>query len=233
MVKTQATTYFSWAALDEVVWEDVLVRRPGWSWDSVRGELRCPEGRLLTLTTVRPTPSSSSHTSLIFRRPVGGCEDCSAREGCLRSPRPLAPKHAEVQVESALAEVMRERLAEVRRVAAEADTAPTDPSWPPEALTVLPSLFLPARARQAFDALFVNARVRVEFTEPEAPPPRLQLVADSPAQRQRRRMTWQQNLDRYALDDNTTVAVEVSGGLNIERWLGKQQGHQAPLRGTG
>ena len=46
-------------------------------------------------------------------------------------------------------------------------------------------------------------------------------------------MTWQQNLDRYALDDNTSVAVEVSGGLNIERWLGKQQGHQAPLRGTG
>jgi len=220
-------------SLDKVVWEEALARRPGWSWNSAQGEIRCPEGRLMTPTTIRPTPSSSAHTSLIFRRPVGGCEDCSAREGCLRSSRPLAPKHAEVQVESALAEVMRERLAEVRRVAAEADKAPTDPSWPPEALTVLPSLFLPARARQAFDALFVNARVCVEFTEPEAPPPRLQLVADSPAQRQRRRMTWQQNLDRYALDDNTSVAVEVSGGLNIERSLGKQQGHQAPLRGTG
>src|SRR5690606_22649585 len=99
-------------ALAEVAWEEALARRPGWSFDGDRGELRCPAGRVLNLTTVRPTPTRAAHTSLIFRRPQGGCEACAARDGCLRSERPLASKHAEIPADPKLAEGMRERLVE-------------------------------------------------------------------------------------------------------------------------
>lgn len=221
-------------ALSEVAWEEALARRPGWSFDGDRVELRCPEGRVLNLTTVRPAPTSPTHTSLIFRRPQGGCEACAAREGCLRTERPLASKHAEIQADTKLAEGMRERLVEVRRVASEARQAPNEPALPmTEPMTVLPSLFLPARARQAFDSLFVGASLRVEVTEPDTPTPRLELVADSPEQRQRQRLTWEQNLERYALDEKAKVALEVTGGRSLDRWLQDEEKHQPPLRGTG
>ncbi|MEZ4237057.1 MAG: hypothetical protein R3F59_13070 [Myxococcota bacterium] len=62
--------------LAELDWPALLLGRPGWSFDAATGELRCDQGRSLTLTTVRPQPGPSGRTGIIFRRPTGGCEDC-------------------------------------------------------------------------------------------------------------------------------------------------------------
>lgn len=212
-------------ALAELDWSALLSRRPGWEWDPTTGELVCGDGRGLALTSVRPAEHATGRTGLIFRRPVGGCDDCLSREGCLRTTRGHASKHAEVAVPTATAERLRQRLALVR--GKESNPRPRATSIKPiEAdpgpRAVADALFLPATARHVFEAIFSGSTIRVRVEIPPAERPKPRLVALDVGDRQRRRKTWAQNLDRYGLPEDAQVGVEVSGSQLLRTLLGEQ-----------
>lgn len=215
------------AKLAELDWASLLASRPGWSWDPVTAELLCEEGRPLALTTIRPDELTEGRTSAIFRRPSGGCEACSARSGCLRSTHERASKHAELSIPTPVASPLRERLRLVRS----SPSAIQPVSAQPGPSAVADSLFLPARARQAFAAIFRGATIRIEAALP-TPIPKPRLVAVDVADRQRRRKTWAQNVARYALPDDARVNVEVAGSDELRQMLGEQQPLARAARGA-
>ena len=207
------------ARLAELDWPTLLAARPGWSFDPATAELYCEEQRSLVLTTVRNGEHAPGRTGIIFRRPTGGCEDCTSRPACLRSTRSQTPKHVEFAVPTATAAQLRRRLAAIRRPTCSVAIEPVDRQPGPHA--VAHSLFLPARARQAFLATFARATLRIEVDLPESDKPRPRLVALDTADQQRRRKTWAQNVDRYALPPGSNVRVAVSGSPALRRLLGE------------
>ena len=219
------------AQLGELDWPALLTARPGWTMALGTRELRCHEGRPLTLTSVRPAEHAPGRIGIIFRRPAGGCEECASRPACIRSPRPHNPKHVEFSVPSAVGGRLRERLAIVR-----SHSDSQQAIWPvdrrPGPYAVAESLFLPARARQAFAASFLGAtlRIEVELPEPQKVP---HLVALDVADRQRRRKTWEQNVERYALPEPAVVRVDVAGSATLRRMLGERQRAKAAVGGIG
>ena len=218
--------------LAELDWMTLLVGRPGWSFDVATGEVRCNENRGLTLTTARPKPHSMGRTGIIFRRPTGGCQNCPPRPDCLRSTRPDTPKHVEFSIPATIAEQFHQRLALVRgKTDAASNIAPITAFPGPQ--TVADALFLPAEARHAFRDCFLDASLRVEVELPPPEPARPRLIADDVADRQRRRKTWSQNLERYALPDGAKVRVEVAGCSTLRRMLGDTTRLRARIGGAG
>jgi len=206
----------------ELDWALLPAKRPGWCWDAATGELLCEQGRELTITSVRPAEHAEGRTGIIFMRPKGGCEDCSCRPRCLQSDRELASKHAEFSAPTPLAQRLRERLSVVRAgPSAPVAIKPIDTE--PGLAEIADSLFLPATARHSYRAVFRGATLKIEVERPEAEPPWPRLVAVDVADRQRRRLTWAQNVDRYALPAGTTVRVEVAGSSTLRRMLGERE----------
>jgi hypothetical protein len=203
----------------------LLAKRPEWTFDPNTGELRCPEGRPLTLTSVRPAEHAPERTSIIFRRKAGGCEECPSRPACLHTARDTAVKHVELAIPIAVAEQLRTRLNLIRapRVAT---IGPVDNTAGPRA--VQHALFLPASARQVFAALFRDATLRVEVRRPPPEPERPRLVARDDAERRRRRKTWDQNVERYALPAETQVSIEVAGSIDLRGLLGQAHRSHTP-----
>ncbi|MDP6408274.1 MAG: hypothetical protein QGI46_02760 [Planctomycetota bacterium] len=219
-------------ALGELDWSALLAKRPGWRWDAAAAELRCVEGRELTLTSVRPTEHAEGRSRVILRRPLGGCEDCSVRPGCLDSTRKLTCKHAEFAVPTPIAGRLRDRLAAVRGLRRNTPTiAPVEGQAGPA--EVVDSLLLPAVARQGYSAIFRGATLKVVVERPQPEPPWPRLVAVDVADRQRRRKTWTQNADRYALPAGTKVHVEVAGSMALRRMLGEREPPAAAAGGRG
>lgn len=206
--------------LQSLDWAAMLANRPGWQWDPKAAELRCPDGKPLVLTTVRAQPGSAGCTGLIFCRPHGGCETCSIRPDCLHSVRPGAAKHAEFSVPANVADALRERLALVRgKTAADpgVDLLPIDAD--PGLRAVIAPRFLPAAARHRFEAIFRDATLRVDVDMPPSTPPRPRLVAADEAQRQQRRLTWQDRAATNALPDDAVVRLDVSGHRDLRLLL--------------
>ena len=209
--------------LAELDWPTLLLGRPGWSFDAATGEVRCDQGRSLTLTTVRPGPGPSGRTGMIFRRPTGGCEDCASRPDCLHTDRERAPKHAEFSIDASVAEGLRDRLARVRGRSSEPSTPITSITVLPGPLGIADALFLPAEARHAFREVFLGATLRVEVDLPLPEAPRPRLVALDVAHRQRRRKTWAQTVARYALPAGARVQLHVSGSDALRTILGESR----------
>ena len=206
--------------LDELDWETMLKQRPGWSWDGEQGLLVCPEGRTLTLTTVRKAPKGGSRRHLILRRPWAGCQNCATRTDCLKAANPMACKHLEVTVTVEQGDKIANRLAQIRGKQVKA-TSPicVQVQEQPGELAVREALFLPASARSALKATFEQASLRIEVLLPTPAKPHLKLVADDVGERQRRRKTWTQNLARYAIESNAQVLVN-----HTCQWLRKSDG---------
>ena len=206
--------------LAELDWASMLARRPGWVWEAATGEILCPDGRALKLSTVRRGPHGPGRAGIIFLRPTGGCEECGPREGCLRSSKDRAAKHAEFSIPADIADRLRERL-DLVRGKSEDDAHTIEPvTTPPGPLAVAGPRFLPARARRDFRDCFLASTLRIRVDLPPPEPPRPRLVAVDVGDRQRRRKTWQQNVDRYALPVGTKVHVEVAGGAALRQMLG-------------
>jgi hypothetical protein len=217
--------------LGQLAWGLLLTgSRAGWSFCHATGEVVCSDGRALTLTTVRKTPSSSGQVGLIFRRPKGGCEDCTDRPSCLRTDRVDASKHAEFSVDATIAEALRVRLARTRRKVDEPRTPVGELDARPGPRAVRDALFLPAKARRLHRDLFLGATLRVEV---HAPPtvPVLELLADDTADRQRRRKTWAQNVARHALCEQARVTVQVACRSDLRAWLGGASSRNAAVGG--
>ncbi len=216
------------AALGEVDFNEPLKKKPEWSFDAATGTLRCADGRVLEVTTVRKKESVKSHTGVIFRRPAGGCESCTVRAGCLKSSRAEAHKHAEFSIPSAVANRLRARLSQVRAQPPWLEPTPTAGR-----LSIADPLFLPAMARQMFAERFERGTLWVEVMRPPPTPPRPRLVAVDVADRQRRRKTWEQNLARYALPEGAEVHVEVAGTIALRQMVGGTNQQILEFSGSG
>ena len=86
---------------------------------------------------------------------------------------------------------------------------------------MLDALFMPARARNIIRTCFLGATLRIEVEIPPPERPRPRLVAEDVGDRQRRRKTWKQNVDRYALPEGAKVRVEVAGSAQLRALLGE------------
>lgn len=206
--------------LNALDWRALLANRPGWRWCPERAALYCEDGRELTLTSVRPAEHAAGRTGIIFRRPTGGCTDCSARPTCLASARENACKHAEFSIPTEAAACLRERLEQVRRQPKKEPTI-TPIEAKPGPLESIESLFLPAAARKSFLDAFIGATLHVIVEQTPDPPAWPRLVARDKADRQRRRKTWRQNVDRYALPEGSRVFVQVAGSPQLRTMLGE------------
>jgi hypothetical protein len=223
--------------LRRIDWTKALSKRAGWSFDGTSGHLLCEDGRELVLTTVRKGENAPGRTSLIFCRPIGGCQGCEPREGCLESLEPRAGKHLELSVSTPVAVRLRELLRARRGACREASPPSASPgARPPKQagrgfriaplmvspalFAVLPSLFLPAAARKLFRTAARGITVTIRVELPTPPPPWPVLVARSVGHKQHRRSTWQQHLDRHALSPEARVEVEIAGGGVLRRMLG-------------
>lgn len=192
----------------EVDWKAMLRKRVGWSFDDSIGAVMCADGRPLFLTTVRGKEHSPGRTGVIFCRPKGGCQACSHRAGCLRSGSLEVSKHAEFSFPTALAERLRSRLTALRAHDVD-DIEHVSTVVAPGPLEVHSSLFLPGRARQVFRERFAGGQLQIEVEAEEVPGPLL--LAEDIADRQRRRKSWAQHRARYALPDNASIHITVSG----------------------
>jgi len=209
--------------LAELDWSCLLAQRPGWTWDAEAQELRCPDGRPLVLTSVRSREHAEGRTGIIFCRPSRGCEVCAPRETCFTSWQHAASKHVELSVPTALASKLRQRLARVR--------APAEPTIIPLAdepgpQLIHPSLLLPAEARRACRECCKGAAVHVDLELPPPASPHPRLVAVDLAHRQRRRETWVQKLNRYALAEAAVVRLTIEGGQRLAQLLGVDEGER-------
>ena len=213
--------------LDQLDWPSLLARHPGWTWDADAHRLRCPDGRPLDLTSVRPNEHAAGRTGIIFRRPKGGCEDCAPREACFQSERHAAPKHAEFSVPTPLASKLRKRLALIR---AKAEPATRRVATAPGPQLCRDSLFLPAEARRTCRDCFVGAYVRIDIDLPPPPSPRPRLLAVDVADRQRQRETWTDKVRRYALARGANVRLHVEGPASLRRLLNASSGRRNPDR---
>jgi hypothetical protein len=128
-------------------------------------------------------------------------------------------KHVEFSVPTAIAEKIRARLQRIRTPLEEAATV-TSIDAKPGPLVAMEALFLPAAARSSFCSVFLGATLHVTVEIAPREPDRPRLLAIDAADRQRRRKTWQQNVDRNAAAKGTKVHVEVAAGPVLRRMLG-------------
>lgn len=207
--------------LSKLEWSALLAGKADWTWDETACELRCPDGRPVALTSVRPAPHAKGKTSLIFRRPAGGCEECDDRDACLRSERLAACKHLELSVPSPVADTLRKRLALLRGKAEpkrRVEMSPIDIE--PGIHAMVTPRFLPAEARRRFAEIFREAALEVHVEVPPPAPPRPRLVCADDAERQARRLTWASRNAWNALPDDAIVGLDAYGGRDLERFMG-------------
>ena len=208
--------------LEGLDWTALLKGHPGWRFDAKTGELFCGEGRPLTLSSVRPLSDSAKRASLIFRRPSGGCEKCDVRDACFQSKQADSSKHIELSVPAEVGHALQKRLADTRTGGGRPPQRPGAPATKAQApYEVLSALLLPAKARLRFAKVFMHAAIHIDSSTPARTPSPARLVAGSEAERQRRRCTWQQNLDRYALPPGVKVGLRVLGGEDLQAWFTK------------
>lgn len=214
-------------------WEALLTGRPDWTWDAVAGVLRCPEGKALSLTCVDiPRPGG---VRFIFRGAVGACEACPRRQRCFTSDVARRPKMVSFTLDrAALGEgagdgrpatrASTPSTPQPRRPARRSGRIQLDEAGPatapPGGNHVHTPLFRPAetRGRVNRSTLGLTVYVRVELPGPPIPHPAL--LSRGVADRQHRRRTWQEHLDRYALPAGSRVTLTVAGSPDLASILG-------------
>lgn len=201
------------AALD---WPSLLSSRPGWRWSTEALTLLCPDTRPMAVSGVREGAPNAERLGVAFRRPTGGCEQCSNRDDCFHSSRTNASKHLELQVEAKLARKLDRRLEKIR-----GRRAVVDLPQPGPANVTLPR-FLPAEARKVHRERFGHATIHIEVIEAKRRD-HIRLVADSDADRQHRRKTWRERVADYEIDPATRLDVRISGRDDLMTFV---EGHR-------
>jgi len=205
--------------LAKLDWPQLLRGRDGWTWDPEQGLLLCPEGRPMQLTSVIPKPLADGRQGILFRRQRGGCEDCEARPDCFHSAQSRTSKLLKIPAPPEIAAQLRERLSLIRQPP-KSPSLLTPCALQPGPYQVRPSLFLPATARQLFHQLIDKATFHIAVTLPPKPQ-HLHLLAEDVAERQRRRKTWKQNLERYALPEGALIDLKIEADGQLARILPK------------
>lgn len=196
--------------LKTLPWKRTLHKRPGWRWsDGTKSPvgLTCPAGH--------PAPFHGVHKVKKYRYAKFHvapkyCADCRRRKTCTTSTDPSYAPILEVPLADAILPGTRMKYAKPDDTL---QTAP--PRWTPphtstsgkfiaQAASLIPSVLRHIWTRHA-----LRCTVEVTLAPPAEPPPRRPWVAQTPAIRQHRRLTWQQHQDRFALARRANVRFTV------------------------
>ena len=208
--------------LDKADWSDLLAERPGWAWSKSDAGLLCPEHRVLRAVSVRAGAPAADRLGVIFRRPAGGCEHCDTRPHCFQTVLARGGKQVELMLPAKIATGVAKRLARMHEVERRHRQRPSDDG----PLAVTPPMMLPAEARAAHLERFVGATLHVTVELPEQRPGRPRLIAVDQRFVQRRRKTWGQRVEDYALPEGARVRVRVQGTRELRNFLGERSSSQ-------
>lgn len=225
-------------ALDALDWGPILEGHPGWRWSGQQGGLHCPGRTVLPLARIEHM--NDGRTRARFQAPSGACGSCDRRDDCVQSKDPHYRKDVRLSVPTEHAASLREKwlsLSLVRRRvspngSAAGPTAPCRPIWrlkqlgwePPAIATgrspfaITPPTLLPAQLRRATRSAIqpTEAHVRVQIAPADVPHPSL---AQSAAERQQRRLSWDERLRWNALPAGSSVELALHGGSEIAALL--------------
>jgi len=232
-------------SLDTLDWPNLLARRDKWSWQATQGGLHCPMGQSFLLNDVSYESSRECY-KLRFCGRVNGCMNCVLHPTCFRTKNIHSKKKVTFNIPSSIALPMKSQLCSVqllrmkcKRPAQRISSRPSIPSSPSfHFQAVLPngpyaihdSLFLPATARKLFCSSLYHTTIFIDLQVAESPSPSPKLVASSVEARQRKRLTWTQNRQRYALPEGSMIQMTIEGGEKLSSLL---QTEAPPLLNTG
>jgi hypothetical protein len=231
-------------SLDTAAWFDALAPYPRWQWDLSRGGLLCPNDLALRLNRLHPDLQRQS-LRVHFRAPFSACSRCSLRSECTDSLSPRFQKELTLRFHAShLPNIDLATLTQSLDPSPGASSAPApspkpsalEPSWlppPPQASSgPLPArwpVLLPIALSQAFTQLCLTLQIVIAVLLPEPQPPLPPYIASGPAQRQRRRKSWQQRLERGRLPPQTTLHIGLHGAGPRLTVLDSPPIHSPPL----
>lgn len=219
-------------ALDAINWEPVLDRHEGWKWLAHKGGLRCPNEAVLPFVRVEKV---GHRIRARFIANLGTCDSCKLRQTCSRSNDPHYRRDIRLTIPSPHAEPLRlewlaSRTAQPvikrrRKSNAEAQRKRGKPIWrikpllwrPPEtpqqraSFAVGSPVLLPATLRKMTRSAAQAVEVQVAVEQPPDPPKPSLVLALSPAERQKRRLSWEQRLRWNELPDRSHILVRFLG----------------------
>ena len=215
------------ARLGGLNWSAVQARQPGWKWHSEQG-LLCPAGIAALPYKLRSKDGGSP--SIIFHTREHDCCACPQRTACFGGNRPQRwQRDVAVSVAGlglSKADISRRPIKKAQRHMPLPDQvaipvwqkpAPTQPGpWMAQPPRLVPSVF---RAGLIAALLGATARLQLQGDQLAAREPPHQ--ANTPAQRQHRRQTWDKRLARNALAATAQVDVRITAR---DPWLIQAEG---------
>jgi hypothetical protein len=204
--------------LAHLEWPTLVDKHDGWQWDAEALSLKCPAGQVAEVSSI-DTGGPTSQGSIRFAVAAVNCRSCPMRAECTPSTDPKYRKAKMLRVPKRTAERLKAiwpspvkppqqppREARARQV----------PHWTPPTLTAEATLLaftyallLPATLRQLFAAACRNIDIHIVATATDLTPKGPAVYARSSAERQNRRLTWDQALARNALPPNATPTISI------------------------
>jgi len=231
-------------ALDAADWERVLDKHDGWMWLAHKGGLQCPAKALLPLVRVEQVKGQSIRAR--FQADWGTCDSCEFRRSCTRSDDPHYRKDVRLPIPSPYAESIRAMwlsMASAQRASMSASKRrlrrPGSPrrssrpiwrikplSWqPPDLpstrpqLAVAPPTLLPAELRKISRGATRRIEAHVLVDLPSAQRKLSPVLAYSAAERQKRRLSWEERLRWNELPEATRVEIRLLGAGAVQHLL--------------
>jgi hypothetical protein len=220
--------------LNQLPWDEITAGlAPDWVRAETADGLRCPAGALLPARAIIP-PRHGRGPRVEFLASLSSCRSCSPQFRCIDATAAGSAKKVTRAIAPALADALYPLLAnkaakharrdsDVRhlpRLAAPARNAAPSPlimrNDPHSAgpFASVPPLLLPAQLRRIAKDALGALEVRVEVVAPPREP-RHPALASSAADRQHRRLTWQQRHTRNALDPGASVSICLIGDADL------------------
>ena len=134
-----------------------------------------------------------------------------------------ASKKIQLSVNSDSAEVLKKRLLVTRKVDIGARRQHVRPARAGKREVVVAPL-LPAKARELFHAALAGVEMHVEVELPEPSPLRPRLISSGAAERQCRRLTWEERWLLNQLPEGASVRVQVGGSAHLNKMLAREPG---------
>jgi hypothetical protein len=242
--------------MDAVDWTSVLRNHEGWRWSAPQGGLQCPARVVLPLIRIEQVKGKPIRAR--FQAPGGACGACQIREACVRSDDPHYRKDVRLPLPASQADSLRalwlnaqattrrSQRARALRSSPEATSATRHVIWRVKPLTWEPPSLPPARPPFAVTPPFLLPaelrkltrhtvqRVLVDIHLDRLPGPRRPslVLATSSADRQKRRLSWEQRLEWNALPTGSSIELRLLGPENLALLI-RPTADAPPLAKTG
>jgi hypothetical protein len=217
--------------LNQLPWDEITAGlEPNWERAEIPGALRCPAGALLPVRSVT-APRHGRAPRVKFLATLSSCRSCSPQLRCVDAAATGTAKNVTRAIAPALADALHPLLAnkEAKRARRDFDrgqhlpnqTASSKNAAPSPLIArndrrragpfaTVPPLLLPAQLRRTANDALKSLDVRIEIVTPPCEL-RHPALAGSAAERQHRRLTWQQRHARNALDPAAQVSIYFIG----------------------